>query len=163
MVSHAAEELTAVRAPHLPRDNTALFLLLSGFRCKNFDLRLFYGLPGQTEESLIVSLDRAARMYGRHISLLPWNGNMPKTDAARLYAKGRTFLTEAGYEEYIPGRFGKEGARIRLYEETPAEWMGLGLGAVSQMDGMRFCNTDDLAAYIQYADRYDLICRRLDD
>ena len=195
MVSHVDEELKAVGVSHTARDNALMNITLSDFGCRTFDLRLYYNLPGQTEETMVKSVDRAIRMYGNHISLLPWpekvsavgeeaglkvgteeekdaekkaaaegekNAEGKETEPAEnpLYLAGKRILLEKGFQEYMTGRFTRTGKRIHLYEKPAPEWMGIGLGASSCMDGMRFANTSNWDLYLANSDDFEKICYR---
>ena len=163
MVSHVDEELSAAGFLHTTKDNARLNIILSDFGCRTFDLRLYYGLPGQTETSMEKSVERAIRMFGEHISLLPWPGRGTGEETASadpLYQAGRQVLLEKGFQEYKIGCFSRNGKTIRLYEEPASEWMGIGIGASSYMDGMRFSNISDWDTYLNFSDDFEKICIR---
>lgn len=162
MVSHVPEELAAAGCTHTPQDNAKAHMLFNDFGFKRFDLVLYYGLPGQTTQSFLTSLERAADMYGNHISTLPFPDSEQDAQVMdEMVDAARRFLGRRGFTEYTAYHFGRGDARICMYAEPGAEYMGLGLGAKSSMDGLLFRNTLELELYLQYPDRFDLICERL--
>jgi oxygen-independent coproporphyrinogen-3 oxidase len=163
MVSHIDAELAAAACTHTPLNNAEVHILFSDFGFKRFDAALYYGLAGQTGETLLRSLERACQMYGGHISIHPWSpASCTEKDMASFEKSARDYLTQRGFEEYAPRYFGKPGFRMTCPAMLPAtEFLGIGLGALSSVDGLRFCNTSDLSLYIEHAGDYQVICRRL--
>lgn len=100
----------------------AELLTEAGFECVNFDF--IYGLPGQTSESLLGSLERAVSyspdeiflypLYIKHGVRLERDGKGAVLDSDhtyRLYGHGAAYLRERGYVQISMRRFvrGKDG------------------------------------------------------
>ena len=60
-------------------------------------------------------------------------------------------MAEAGYHHYEVSNYAKPGYECRhnigYWKRT--DYLGLGLGAASLMDNVRYTNTTDLAAYLE--------------
>jgi len=122
----------------------------------NLSLDLMFGLPGQTPELWDSTLTRALELNLPHISLYALTLE-PGTRFERLHTGGKLSLpdedTEAemylhcierltanGYEHYEVSNFARPGFRCRhnLTYWHNGEYLGVGAGAVSYLDGRRF-------------------------
>ncbi len=131
----------------------------------NINLDLMYGLPDQSLEgwqrtlahcltlkpthlscyALTVEEDtKLASNIQRRLSPAPDEGLQIEMDAA---AQG--ILSDAGYERYEVSNYAQPGyaCRHNLLYWTNGEYLGLGPSAQSYLDGIRFGNIADLAAY----------------
>ncbi len=134
---------------------------------KNISLDLIFAAPGQTPETWRHSLETAIAMKVEHISAygLTVEAGTPfaelrereperflSSDAeAELYSIAIELLGDAGYEQYEISNFAKPGFRCehnRGYWNND-EYLGLGVGAASYLDGTRRTNTRDLHAYCE--------------
>lgn len=144
-----------------------------GFFHVNVDL--MSALPGQTVESWAKTLKRTADLGPEHISAYslileegtPFYERYAVGDAAReipdeeadreMYHWTREFLCGAGYERYEISNYARPGEECRhnIGYWTGVPYLGLGLGAASYMDGVRFSNTRDFSAYLagEFSDR----------
>ncbi len=125
--------------------------LFSGFEMTCIRSVLYGGLPGQTESSLMDSLNRAAALPCDGIALVPGtNGNPDPEAAARLFRSGSEHLASLGYERRSVYSYAKAGTRDRrtALQQTDIEYWGFGLGAVSCLDGCILQNTQNADAYI---------------
>jgi len=136
----------------------------AGFRDVNLDL--IFGLPEQPMERWQGSVEAALELQPEHLSLyaLTVEGGTP---LARDVARGRTpptdpdaqadqyewtqeRLARAGYEHYEISNWALPGHRCRhnlTYWEC-GEYLGLGAGAHSYLDGVRFAAAASPAEYI---------------
>jgi oxygen-independent coproporphyrinogen-3 oxidase len=76
--------------------------------------------------------------------------DLPDEDSEReMYYLTQEFLMEQGYERYEISNYTKKGYECRhnIGYWTGMEYLGLGLGASSYMNGCRFHNTTDLNDY----------------
>jgi oxygen-independent coproporphyrinogen-3 oxidase len=83
----------------------------------------------------------------RQLMALP---DLPDEDSEReMYYLTQEFLLEQGYERYEISNYSKKGYECRhnIGYWTGMEYLGLGLGASSYMNGCRFHNTTDLNEY----------------
>ncbi|WP_281692607.1 radical SAM family heme chaperone HemW [Agathobaculum desmolans] len=128
----------------------------------NISLDLMYGLPGQTREMFLDSVEQCLGLEPQHLScyglkLEPGtpmgreNPVLPDDDAqADTYLAMCERLRDKGYEHYEISNFAKPGCRSRhnMKYWDLSEYLGLGPGAHSFMNGRRFAFARDLKAYI---------------
>ena len=131
----------------------------------NINLDLMYGLPGQSlagwQRTLVHCLTlepthlscyaltveedtKLASNIERRLSPAPDEGLQIEMDEA---AQG--ILSDAGYERYEVSNYAQPGyaCRHNLLYWTNGEYLGLGPSAQSYLNGIRFGNIADLAAY----------------
>ncbi len=116
----------------------------------NYDITLYYGLPGQTLESFGYSIEQAIKYQAMHITLLPF----PGTDAAQLpdfYLQGVNIIGLTSFQQYTPYHFGRPGYFSQWIKGTYSNQprLGFGAGACSRIDGVSSSNTSDVNAYIE--------------
>ncbi len=139
----------------------------AGFSRINVDL--MSGLPGQTPASYEVTLRRVAELRPgpEHISaysLILEEGTafaarneagelqLPDEETERaLYGLTGRILQEYGYGRYEISNYAKAGCECRhnVGYWTRENYLGLGIGAASLMDNVRFQNGEDLRAYLE--------------
>lgn len=143
---------------------SAEILLMAGI--KNLSLDLMYGIPGQTIGTWKDSLHRAISLFPRHISayeLTPEKGTrltrlrdagvlvMPdEEEILRMSSLALDILAEAGFEHYEISNYALSG--YRCIHNTNywgrGEYIAVGTGAHSFLDGCRARNTSSLSDYI---------------
>lgn len=77
--------------------------------------------------------------------------DLPDEDTEReMYDLTRSFLAEQGYERYEISNYSKKGCQCRhnIGYWTGVEYMGLGLGSSSYLNGCRFHNTSVFSEYV---------------
>lgn len=123
---------------------------------------LMYGLPGQTLESCLRSLDGVLALEPEHLSLYGLQVEdrtlfgkrevEPDESLARdMFEASLERLERNGYRHYEISNFarpGYESAHNQLYWRDD-EYIGLGCGAASYLDGERSSNMDRLPSYCQ--------------
>ena len=133
---------------------------------EHISLDLMLATPGQTLGEQQRDLARAVALAPEHVSTyvltfeegtaytrLLDEGKLDAPDEARdlahLEAACET-LAEAGYERYEVSNHAKPGreSRHNLGYWRDADWLGIGAGAHSHVDGRRWKNVDDPAAYV---------------
>lgn len=137
----------------------------AGFRNCNIDL--MSGLPNQTLSSWEKTLARVMKLEPEHISaysLIIEEGTpffemeqkgllvLPNEDEEReMYERTEELLNQAGYYRYEISNYAKLGRESRHNQIywTGQEYVGLGLGASSYLDGKRFCNTSVMKEYLE--------------
>lgn len=134
----------------------------------NISIDLMFGLPGESESSFNLSLNKAIQFSPAHISvyslmfeersainLMRKRGEieeMPEEDYQKLYTDMTRHLTAAGYDHYEISNFAKPGYQSRhnssYWHNVP--YLGLGAGAHSY-DGhnRRKYNINDLKGYVE--------------
>ena len=147
----------------------------------NINVDLMSGLPHQSAESFADTLQKVNRLKPEHISaysLIIEKGTpfyeKYKFDMVRQEAGMKTellpteddvykmlkltqlVLAKAGYERYEISNYAKPGyaCRHNVGYWTRENYLGLGLGAASLIDNVRYSNTRELYEYIE-------ICREL--
>jgi oxygen-independent coproporphyrinogen-3 oxidase len=158
-------ELAAAGTPHRAKEIGRAVLAARAAGFANVNLDLIYGLPGQSPARWLANLEAAIALGPDHLSCYGLTieertqfhreverGCMivPDADAmAELYEIGRARLKAAGYRQYEVSNFARPGYECRhnLGYWTDREWLGLGPGAHSYLDGDRFSNVESLGEY----------------
>jgi oxygen-independent coproporphyrinogen III oxidase len=126
---------------------------------------LMYGLPGQTLQGCVDSLDKVLALKPEHLSLyglqvedrtlFAKRGVDPDEDLGReMFEASLDRLTVAGFHHYEISNFsrpGHESVHNQIYWNN-GEYVGLGCGAASSVDGRRWTNIDRLVAYCEAVD-----------
>lgn len=141
--------------------------LLKAAGIENISLDLLFGLPGQTLEQWIETLDRAVALVPTHLScysliveedtpFAAWRGagilDLPHDDLqADMYAAAREHLQAQGYEQYEISNFALPGweSRHNLLYWQNKPFLGLGSGATGYLEGVRYTNVAHVPYYIE--------------
>jgi oxygen-independent coproporphyrinogen III oxidase len=136
---------------------------------ENVNLDLIFGLAGQTPASWEATLRRAIALGPEHLSLYALTieegtplaaqiarGIAPEPDGdvqAAMYELTQDVMAAAGYEHYEISNWCRPGFECRhnLVYWRDGEWLGLGPGAHSHLDGRRFAVVRSPASYIEKA------------
>ena len=134
----------------------------------NINVDLMSAIPGQDLAAWRDCLEKITDFAPEHISaysLIIEEGTpffemqdtlaLPDEDTEReMYELTREFLAKKGYIQYEISNYARPGRECRhnigYWDQTP--YLGLGLGASSYKDGVRWKNTPDMAAYLAQAD-----------
>ncbi len=133
---------------------------------ENISLDLMYGLPDMALEDAVKWIDYMTALNPTHISTYalkveegtPFASmelNLPDDDCvADMYEKIVERLAEKGYARYEISNFAKRGCESRhnLKYWNYADYLGLGAGAHSFMNGKRFSNECNLEKFIALAE-----------
>ena len=135
----------------------------------NVSLDLIYGIPGQSATDLVADLDDALELEPEHLSCYEleakpgtrfthaWGAELERqADALEDYFERVVArLTGAGYRWYETANFCRadaEGRDLRSRHNLAywlgRDYLGLGIGAVSTIDGRRWRNTAGLGRYL---------------
>lgn len=146
-----------------------------GFR--NINVDLMSALPGQNLHIYGKSLARVVQLEPEHISaysLIIEPGTpfaedeeilkqLPSEETERrMYHYTKKILQSLGYERYEISNYAKPGYACyhnQVYW-TGGEYLGLGLGAASYWNGMRFHNTGNFEKYLREMQRGDITAIR---
>lgn len=133
---------------------------------KNINIDMIFSIPGQTRKIWIDSLEKAMALEPEHISFYSLQveedtpffsmlkaGEMRLTDDELdrgMYHDAVTLLTDRGFHQYEISNAAREGRQCRhnLKYWSMDDYLGLGLGAHSCLDGIRFSNETDLEKYM---------------
>jgi oxygen-independent coproporphyrinogen-3 oxidase len=158
-------ELRTLGRRHSPDDVATVVgrARAAGFR--NISLDLMFGVPGQTTQSWRDSLDRAFALGIDHLSTYGLTIE-DDTPYARWYARDRGAFfdsdgeaqlyelaieraAQAGFEHYEISNFARPGFRCAHNANywRNGNYLGLGVGAASYLDGVRSTHTRDLETY----------------
>ncbi len=136
----------------------------SGFA--NISMDIMSGLPGQTIDRYRTTLERVVKLEPQHISsysLIIEEGTpfyrayeagrleLPDEDTDReMYELTNEVLQKHGYHRYEISNYAREGYEARHNSSywKRANYLGMGLGASSMMDNVRFKNTSIMKEYI---------------
>lgn len=148
----------------------------SGF--DNINVDLISAIPRQTVESWEKSVRQVVSLEPEHISaysLIIEEGTsfakiygegakgeaeLPNEEDERLmYQLTEEILEAAGYHRYEISNYAKEGKECRhnLGYWERKNYLGIGLGASSLIDNVRYKNTDDLQRYLEQSSNLEVI------
>lgn len=165
--SFVDEELKILGRLHSAEDIKETFDLIRKCGFNNVSLDLMFGVPHQTIESFEKSINEALSLNPEHISCYglkveegtPFytdfeNGKYTYTDDDAfldMYDHLRNKLTNNGYNHYEISNFAKVGYRSRhntAYWKCE-EYYGVGAGASSYVNSVRYTNVYDIHKYIE--------------
>ena len=141
----------------------------AGFR--NINVDLMHGLPGQTQEDYLDTLQKVCDLGPEHISayaLILEEGTplyrrvqageiaLPcEDDVADMEDAGMAYLKEQGYERYEVSNFARPGyaCRHNLIDWNDEPYLGFGVAAHSSARGegewLRWSNTESIPEYLR--------------
>jgi oxygen-independent coproporphyrinogen-3 oxidase len=142
----------------------------------NINIDLMSALPGQSLEKYLASLHKVIQLKPEHISaysLIIEKGTpfyekykfdavkreagmpteyLPSEDTEyEIYEKTQDILTKAGYQHYEISNYARSGYECRhnIGYWKRKNYLGLGLGASSCMDNVRYSNVRSIESYIE--------------
>lgn len=137
---------------------------------ENINIDLIFSLPGQTFDDWKETLDNVIKLKPQHLSCyslkieedtvfgeLLEKGELSEPDEELdrlMYRYACDRLTDSGYNHYEISNFSKPGFRCRhnLIYWKADEYIGLGAGAHSYFNGVRYNNKYGIAEYIKSGD-----------
>ena len=164
MQSADASELRALGRIHRMEEVRSSAAALREAGIENFSVDLMYGIPLQTRDSMFDSIDAAASLEPKHISLYgltiepgtPFDAARDKLDLpdddqmADMYLSAVEYLRQLGYRQYEISNFAQPGwaCRHNLRYWRGGEYLGFGPAAASYFDRRRTRIGRHLDAYI---------------
>ncbi len=160
-------ELKTLGRIHTPEDAVKSVEMIKNAGLRNFSVDLMYGIPGQTIETWLESLEIAVGLSPAHISsyeLTPEKNTplygliesgkikIPEEELVLdMYNHAIDYFERSGYEQYEISNFALPGHQCihNLNYWDPGEYIGAGAGAHSFINGCRSRNTDNIDAYIE--------------
>lgn len=167
--SFVESELRTLGRRHTARDVATVVRRARDAGFEDISLDLMFAVPGQSLASWKQSLDAAIALLPDHVSTYgltieretpyaDWREREPGAFAsedveAEQYAIAIERLREAGFEHYEVSNFARPGHRCRHNQNywRNGEYLGLGVGAASYVDGTRSVHTRDLDEYVRAA------------
>lgn len=166
------DELAALGASHRREQVQDALLFLEKFHLGNVNVRLLFGLPGQTPRSWEESLRTFAAVDCPHIEVRPLvepvaekASQLPDRAARRaLYLQACEVLGGRGYVEYLPGMFVRSDAPhardgFAMAQVAGADLLALGAGARNRWDGFLYENDPDFDRYVRNAADFEKLVR----
>ena len=150
----------------------------------NINVDLISGIPYQTAEKFLHTLQKVVRLRPNHIScysliieegtpfydkykfdvMLQESGKpteiLPSEDEVyRIIKLTQQYLAQAGYEQYEISNFAQPGFECvhNIGYWTRENYLGLGLGAASLVENVRYSNETDLHVYIKKTEKIERI------
>jgi len=163
--SFVRTELATLGRRHAPEDVASAFAAARSAGFTELSLDLIFGTPGQTAASWRASLEAALALEPAHLStygltiedgtpFATWFARRPADFAtndleAELYEIAIDTLVAAGFEHYEISNFARPGRRCAHNENywRNGDYLGLGVGAASYLDGVRSTHTRELDVY----------------
>ena len=160
------DELEALSRVHNFKDfyNSYKIARKAGF--DNINIDVMYGIPDQTYESFMRTLEVVRDLAPEHISMYglrieegtPFavhrsDLELPDEDSEySMFRCGREYLMEAGYSHYEISNYAREGyeSRHNLKYWKCEEYIGVGVAAHSFYGGIRCAKITDVDRYISY-------------
>lgn len=167
--SFDARELRTLGRRHSPDDVVRAVERARSAGFGDVSLDLMFAVPSQSLESWGRSLERAIALEPDHVSTYGltieadtpyarWHEREPAAFAgdeleAEQYRLAIERLGEGGFEHYEVSNFARPGHRSRHNQNywRNGEYLGLGVGAASYLEGTRSVHTRDLDAYVRAA------------
>ncbi|MCR5746829.1 MAG: radical SAM family heme chaperone HemW [Lachnospiraceae bacterium] len=168
--SASDKELKALGRIHVFEDFLRSYDLIRENGISNVSVDLMTGIPYQTIDSLMRSIDTVTSLLPEHISaysLIIEEGtpfakksagelHIPDEDETyRLYKLTRSALKSKGYERYEISNYAKitpDGTDYRCHHNLRywerKDYIGFGISAASLIGNRRYTNTSDLLTYI---------------
>ena len=187
-VSIGAQSLVEDECPllgrlHTPEDVYQSFKLFRKAGLTNLSLDLIAAWPGHSLKTWKKSLERALHLDPSHISLYLYHRedntvfdklltkgdiqNMPEDEQVDIYNYTLEYMESHSYSQYEISNFAKEGHTCihNLNYWYDRSYIGVGAGAASFVDGVRFTNLGDPLLYcravqngeslVDYSERLD--------
>lgn len=166
------EELKSVGRLHNSSQALSAISLISKIGFKRISADVMIGLPGQNWESLLATISKLMELNIGQISVYclsieegtPLSKNIPinlptNDNQAELFYKTKQFLEGNGFVHVEISNFSKPGQEPihNLNCWKGQDYIGLGAGASSYVDGVRFKNKKNLNEYIKHPTKQKII------
>lgn len=160
------DELSVMGRIHKAEDVSSAVDFIKNAGITNYSFDLMAGLPNQNGQKLFSSIERAILLEPKHISLYGlkieegtnWEkiyneGKLPLPNediTADMMTKAIELLAQYGYQRYEISNYSLKGfqSRHNMCYWLNNQYLGIGLGASSFLNGERFSNERDLKKYL---------------
>ncbi|MCR5594294.1 MAG: radical SAM family heme chaperone HemW [Lachnospiraceae bacterium] len=159
------DELAVLGRIHSWKDFCRTYELARDNGFDNINIDLISAIPGQSTDSYAESLQKIISLEPEHISAYSLQleegtyfyehrdeYEWPDEDTDRdMYHQSAALLGEAGYDRYEISNYSKPGYECRhnIIYWCGDDYLGVGIGAASYMEGIRFRNTDSIEEYLK--------------
>lgn len=159
------KELKALGRIHSFEQAKEAFELTRKCGFDNISIDLMYGIPYQTEQSFLTTVEQTARLSPEHISMygLQLEEGTPmfadrnklpfptEEQTVKMHRSAIDMLKECGYSRYEISNFSKKGKECahNLGYWHARQYLGVGAGAYSYFNGTRFHTESDVLSYIK--------------
>lgn len=159
--------LKAIGRIHTIEDFEKSYSMVREYGFNNINVDLMFGLPNQTLEQWVESLEKAIKLNPEHLScysLIIEEGTkfhnlyenetllLPNEEVERdMYAVTKEILKKNGYEQYEISNYAKRGLECKhnkIYWELK-NYVGCGSSSHSYMNGIRYRNESNIEKYIE--------------
>lgn len=161
--SFQEKNLKALGRRHSPDAARRAVQYLQKAGCRNINVDLMFGLPGQEAEDLDADLQAILNLEVQHVSLYAltvepcscfYVQRVEEKDGevqARFYEQIIAKLASAGFIQYEVSNFSRPGyeSRHNVNYWQGGNYFGVGMAAHSHRDGCRSWNVDRLDRYLQ--------------
>ncbi len=160
-----AAELKSLTRTHSRVDFEECFMDARAAKIQNISVDLMFGLPNQTSQTLLASIDYVTRLHPDHISLydlkieegtplarIAPKLSFPDEDTEfEMYVNAINLLERRGYKQYEISNFARPGKQSHhnLKYWNCEEYLGFGPGAYSYFNSTRFSFVRNIEAYIK--------------
>lgn len=158
------EELHSLSRTHRRRDFEESFRAARDAKIDNINVDVMFGIPGQTVDSMLKTLNYVTKLAPEHISFYNlkieegtrfWRVrntlDLPDEDTEyEMYMTAIKFLASRGYAQYEISNFAKPGYQCmhNIKYWNCDEYLGLGPAAHSFFNGNRFSFCKDIDKYM---------------
>lgn len=170
--SASNSELQSIGRIHTFEQAENAFNLTRSCGFDNISVDLMYGLPSQTEQSFLKSVEEIIKLQPEHISVygLQLEENTPlcryrdnyvfpsEDECISMYSRAIALLKENGYGRYEISNFAKKGRECahNLGYWSQKNYLGFGVGAYSYFNDKRFHIESDINAFCVGEDFSDI-------
>ena len=168
------DELKNLGRIHTYKEFLECFEMLSSEGFDNIKIDIMSDIPGQTIKSYENTLKKVIGLRSEHISAyslivepgtpfydMEQSGKLDIADEEtdrQMYHLTKDILLRYGYKRYEISNYSLTGFECKhnLTYWKANEYLGLGLGAASYLDGMRFSNERDIKRYLEMHNKKEM-------
>ncbi len=168
MRSENDEELQTLACPFRMEDTQNAMLFFQKFHLNNVSLTVNYGIPGQTPATWHNTLHACEIMRPEHIRIAPLaetgaEGMPDEETRFAMYDHACGYLGQNGYRQYAAGHFSLPYHKnlFDVLKMDGTACLGMGVSAVSVMDGYVTRNTNNIALYVKNAGDFEKVTTRV--
>jgi oxygen-independent coproporphyrinogen-3 oxidase len=151
---------------HLEHEIIEAYVMIREAGFRNINIDLIFALPGESIKDWYETIKKAVDLKPEHISTynlqveegtplyldkMEGSLNLPDEDSElKMFRASLTYLAVNGYRHYEISNFARSGFECRhnITYWTLEDYIGIGLGAHSYINGIRIENTVDMDKYL---------------